>query len=114
MSSEIDIKLEGLEELGEVLIRNCDLKAAKAVVLKNASRLQEKAQHKAPIHTGTLMRSITVRTQDNGMTGVVGPTAEYGGYVEKGTRFMAAQPYLEPSLNEVTPQFMSDLKKLVR
>jgi len=46
------------------------------------------------------------------MTGRVKATADYAGYVEKGTRFMAAKPYLEPSLNEVKPGFLDDLKRM--
>lgn len=110
----VEIKLIGLNKLSEELIRNCELQEAKAVLKKNTSRLQTKAKHKAPVKTGNLMGGISLEMRDGGMVGVAGAQAEYGEYVEKGTRFMAAQPYLEPSLNEVTPQFMSDLKKLVR
>ena len=42
------------------------------------------------------------------------PTADYGAYVELGTRFMNAQPYLKPAFDEQKGKFKSDMKKLVR
>ena len=47
------------------------------------------------------------------MTGIVKPTMEYAPYVEFGTRFMEAQPYIGPSFNKQTEQFKKDLKKLM-
>ena len=42
------------------------------------------------------------------------PTAEYAAYVEYGTRYMNAQPYMRPSYTAQKEQFKSDLKKLTR
>lgn len=67
----------------------------------------------APIDTGTLMRSITMGTDSDGLTATVTPAAEYAAYVEYGTRFMAAQPYLRPAFEAVKPQFIAGLKKLM-
>ena len=35
-------------------------------------------------------------------------------YLEYGTRFMDAQPFVQPALEEQLPKFKSDMKKLVR
>ena len=48
------------------------------------------------------------------MTATVEPTAEYAPYVELGTRFMEAQPFLKPAFEEQKKQFEKDLKELVR
>ena len=63
---------------------------------------------------GTLKRSIGLDITDGGMTAEVEPTAEYAAYVEYGTRFMNAQPYMRPSYNQQKEKFKSDMKKLVR
>ena len=47
------------------------------------------------------------------MSAEVEPTAEYAPYVELGTRFMEAQPYLGPAFNEQKEKFKKDMKKLV-
>ncbi|MFQ8894288.1 MAG: HK97-gp10 family putative phage morphogenesis protein [Dorea sp.] len=42
------------------------------------------------------------------------PTADYAAYVEYGTRFMNAQPYMRPAYNAQKGKFKSDMQKLVR
>ena len=75
--------------------------------------MQTKAQQNAPVDTGHLKRSIGLNMTDAGMTAGVQPTAEYAPYVELGTRFMEAQPYLKPAFNEQKEKFKKDMKKLV-
>lgn len=100
-----------LRTLQSELEKRQDLTPFRSVVAANGSKLQRKAMAKAPIDTGTLMRSITMDTEDDGLTATVTPAAEYAAYVEYGTRFMAAQPYLRPAFDAVKPQFIADLKK---
>lgn len=115
----------GLDELQRGLIERSYLKAAKGYVAKNGSRLQTQAQRNAPVGTpestgipgyvgGTLRRSIGLSIEDGGLTAKVEATAHYAGYVELGTRFMAAQPYMKPAFNQVKGKFNSDLKRLVK
>ena len=47
------------------------------------------------------------------MTAEVEPKADYAPYVELGTRFMEAQPYLAPAFRDQIGQFRKDMKKLV-
>lgn len=119
------IKLEGMEKLQVKLKKNVQMSDVKRVVRKNGSELQKKAQKNAPVGTpqstgipgyvgGTLKRSIGLDITDGGMTAEVEPTAEYAAYVEYGTRFMNAQPYMRPSYNQQKEKFKSDMKKLVR
>ena len=111
------IKLKGLKELSAALEKKADISEVQNVVAMNGASLQERAMRNAVFtkgyQTGNLRRSIGLSLQDGGMTAVVAPTAHYGVYVEKGTRFMGAQPYLEPALEAQGQQFLSDLKKVV-
>jgi HK97 gp10 family phage protein len=111
---EIKIDWEGLDELCEALERRADTSAVKSVVSANGARLQSKAMRNAPIDTGALMRSIGLTLKDGGLTAEVQPAMEYAAYVEYGTRFMEAQPYLRPAFDEVKQKFISDLKTLVK
>lgn len=108
------VKIVGIEKLQKKLIRNMDTSAVKTVVQKNGSEMQTKAQQKAPVDTGNLKRSIGLAMRDGGLTAEVEPTAEYAPYVELGTRFMNAQPYLKPAFEEQKEKFKKDMDKLVK
>lgn len=109
-----EIKFEGIAKLNKGLKKRMDMSAVKDTVKLNGSEMQKKAQRNAPVDTGTLKRSIGIDISDGGMTATVEPTAEYAPYVELGTRFMEAQPFLKPAFEEQKKQFEKDLQKLVR
>ena len=108
------VQVIGFDKLEAKLTKNMDLSAVRTVVRKNGSEMQKKAQKNAPVDTGHLMRSIDLEITDGGKTAEIEPTADYGAYVELGTRFMNAQPYLKPGFDEQKGKFKSDMKKLVR
>ena len=108
------IKVTGIDELQMKLKKNVQMSDVKKVVRKNGSDMQKKAQKNAPIDTGTLQRSIALEMRDSGKTAEVEPTVYYGAYVELGTRFMNAQPYLKPAFNEQKEKFKQDMRKLAR
>ena len=87
--------------------------ARRNVSLKGVSELTQGAQRKAPVDTGNLRRSITMDLSDGGLTGKVKPTADYAPYLEYGTRFQSAQPFMRPAFNKQKAQFKSDMDKLV-
>lgn len=108
-----DIKIVGLEKLQKKLKQNVQMGDVKRVVRHNGAEMQAKAQQNAPVDTGYLKRSIGLEITDGGMTAEVEPTADYAPYVELGTRFMEAQPYLKPAFDEQKEKFKKDMKKLV-
>lgn len=112
------IKVEGLEELQKQLRKNADLNDVKRVVRQNGSELQRKIQNNADFdkgyQTGTTKRSVGLEINDGGLTAESGPTTEYSEYLEFGTRFMEAQPFVKPALDEQSKQFEKDLKKLAK
>lgn len=108
------IKVTGIDELQMKLKKNVQMSDVKKVVRKNGSDMQKKAQKNAPVDTGTLQRSITLEMRDSGKTAEVEPTVDYGAYVELGTRFMTAQPYLKPAFDEQKEKFKQDMRKLAR
>lgn len=108
-----DIKIVGLEKLQKKLKQNVRMDDVKRVVRHNGAEMQAKAQRNAPVDTGYLKRSIGLEITAGGMTAEVEPTAEYAPYVELGTRFMDAQPYMAPAFRDQAEQFRKDMKKLV-
>lgn len=108
------VKITGFKELEMKLKRNADMQEVKKIVKEHGANLQKKAQRNAPIDTGTLRRSIGLEIKNEGISAEVEAAADYSAYVELGTRFMQAQPYLGPAFNEQKEKFKKDMKNLVR
>lgn len=112
------LKVDGLKELQKALKEKVTLDDVKTVVRHNGQQLQNKMQANADFkkgyQTGTTKRSIGLEIQDSGFAAEVGPTTEYSPYLEYGTRFMEAQPFVRPAYEEQKQKFKSDMKKLVR
>ena len=50
--------------------------------------------------SGLLLNSITYEITNEGLHARIGTPLIYGGYLEWGTRYMAARPWLRPTLEE--------------
>lgn len=113
-----NIKVVGLDKLEKALKENITLNDVKKVVRHNGAKLQDKIQQNADFtrgyQTGTTKRSVGLEITDGGFTAESGPTTEYAEYLEYGTRFMDAQPFVKPALDAQTKEFQSDMEKLVR
>lgn len=83
--------------------------AVSAVVKTKTLEVQAKAQGLAPVKTGALRRSITSQFPTD-LTGRVGPSVNYGVFVEFGTRRMGARPYMRPAAESVLPTFAAAVK----
>ena len=112
------LKIDGFEELQKALKENVSLDDVKKVVKHHGGQLQERMQSKADFdkgyQTGETKRSISLETIDGGFAASVGPETDYSPYVEYGTRFMDAQPFVRPAFEEQSREFIKDMKKLVR
>lgn len=112
------IKVTGLKELQKALKDNVTMDDVKRVVKHNGSQLQEKMQNNAEFskgyQTGQTKRSIGLEIADSGLTAEVEPTTEYSPYLEYGTRFMEAQPFVKPAYDAQKAKFKQDMQKLVR
>ena len=112
------ITVTGIKDIEKALKKNATLNDVKRVVKQNGAQLQSKMQSNADFQkgyqTGTTKRSISLDIKDGGVTAESGPTTEYAPYVEWGTRFMAAQPFVRPAFEEQKEKFKKDMQKLVR
>lgn len=89
------------------LERNADL-----IVRKTAMDIEARAKMLAPVDTGVLRSSI--------QAAAVGPRhwrvtvgADYGVYVEMGTRYQRPQPFLDPAVQQVWPSFQAAMRRVV-
>lgn len=73
---------------------------------------QASAKYEPPaIITGKLKNSIRARRAGQ-FTVDVGPSADYGIYLEFGTRNMAPRPFMKPAAKFVMPLYVRDLRML--
>lgn len=110
----MEIKLEGFEEFQAKLKKNVKLEDVKVVVQYHGAEMQTTANLICPKDTSNLANSITLELTDGGFTAEVEPHMDYAGYVEWGTRYMSAQPYMRPAFMQESARFKSDLRKLTR
>lgn len=112
------IEIKGIEKLQAKLKKNVQMDDVKRVVKTNGAQLQNKMIRNADFvkgyQTGTTKRSIVSNIKDSGLTVETGPTTEYSPYLEFGTRFIGAQPFVRPTLNEQKKAFVKDFKKLTK
>lgn len=124
------IKVTGIDKLKKALKDNVTMDDVKRVVRHHGSKLQERMQNAADFtqgyQTGTTKRSIDLEILDKGLTAAVCqgkeplnpksglPATEYSPYLEYGTRFMDAQPFVKPSHDAQKKEFKKDMQKLVR
>ncbi|MEV2239524.1 HK97-gp10 family putative phage morphogenesis protein [Micromonospora sp. NPDC049891] len=74
------------------------------------------AKARAPVRTGymksTIGHSFAGDGRHGAMEGEWGAEARYSRFVELGTRFMAPQPFVGPSLDAVTPGFLAAVEAI--
>lgn len=112
------VKIVGLDKLQKKLKKNATLDDVKTIVKKHGSKMQDKTVENAEFtkgyQTGTTKRSIHGGIKDGGLTYEEGPTTHYSPYLEHGTRFMEAQPFVKPAFDDQKVEFKKDLKKLMK
>jgi len=108
-------QVEGLwSDLGQASQRTVE--RAKLVIKKTAADIEANAKAIAPVDTGNLKNSIghsDLRMLSAASLQVeIGPTAEYGLFVEVGTSRMAPRAYMGPSLDRYSGPFEDAVAQL--
>ena len=94
-------------------------RAVRGVVARYAERQFRLTRELAPVDTGFLRSHIRKRVSDDGLAYEVGVREEdfegaglpfYPVYLEFGTRFMAARPFIFPARDAVAPEFRRALR----
>lgn len=96
-------------DLGEAGVKAVPL--ASAAVGKTALAIEADAKAFCPVDTGNLRSSIS--TTHRALEAEIGPTAEYGVYVELGTSVMAPQAYLGPAFDRHAGDLLDALGLIV-
>lgn len=105
-------EMRGMNALIAKLDRILKHSEVKKIVRKNTLELQREAAKNAPVDTGFLRRSIETEITD--LKGRSYARADYAAYVELGTRYQAAQPFMGPAYHLQKTKFINDLRGLVK
>ena len=112
------VSIVGVEKLESKLRKNVSMQEVKRVVRHNGAemnaKIQENADFKKGYQTGATKRSVHMDITDGGMTVEAGPSTEYALYLEHGTRFMDAQPFVKPAFDDQKKKFAQDMRELTR
>lgn len=118
MAKDMVFKIEGLDKLEKKLKDNIKLDDIKRIVRQNGMELNEKMIKNADFNkgyqTGTTKRSIRLSIKNSGLEAVSEPMTEYAPYLEYGTRFMDAQPFVKPAFETQKVKFKRDMDKITR
>ena len=108
------IQIKGIDKLQKKLRKNATMADVKTIVRTNVIEMNRTASRLAPVDTGFLRRSIIFEVANGGLTATSTVGAEYAPYLEYGTRFMSAQPFMRPAYNQQKAKFKSDMGRLVK
>ena len=74
--------------------------AIERFLIKAGLVIKSSAKANAPVRTGRLRDSISSKVDKLRQEAVIGPNVEYDIYQEFGTKYMKAQPYMRPALED--------------
>jgi len=113
MSVEISVDIEGIEKFKEAMTR-FDSGIQKQVhwqLARWAADVKASAKRIVPVRTGHLRNSIYSKIED--WVTQIGADATYAFFVEFGTRFMQARPYLYPAIQEHLPRLEAIISEAI-
>jgi HK97 gp10 family phage protein len=104
MAVEITCDVEGIEEFKNAMqsFGSGMQRHVHRLLASWAADVKALAKQLVPVRTGHLRSSIYAKIQE--WVAEIGAEATYALFVEFGTRYMQAQPYLYPAIQEYLPQ----------
>lgn len=103
------IEIKGIPQLMKKLNNLVSEEAIMKGIQKGVLRVEGDAKNLCPVDTGALRASITHNLEPSTMSGTVGTIIDYAPYVELGTRYQGAQPYLCPALRNNIDSIKQDI-----
>lgn len=110
----LEVTIEGADELQRAMQRMPKnvRDAAQKTVEKAGNVALNKAQSTVPVRTGNLKNSLNVKTAN--LKVEVTASAPYASYVEYGTRFARAQPFMRLGAAEAESIIINDFIERIR
>ncbi len=89
------------------------LSQLKDVVAIAAHNIERRGKEKVPVDTGATRNSIQPEFRDNGLSARIGPSTWYAPFLEFGTRFRAARPFMLPALEAERASFIKAVQQII-
>jgi HK97 gp10 family phage protein len=104
VSVEVQLDISGHEEFKQAMAKFDTAMQTKVrdQLQEWARQVQQQAQKNVPVRTGYLQSTIYAKIRE--WVAEIGAEATYALFVEFGTRYMQAQPYLQPAIQEGLPR----------
>jgi len=114
--ADVTVKLDGVREFRRNMLtfNKGVIACTKRAINRAALRVERDAKRSAPVDTGRLQSSIRTVIFQGGFAATVTTNVDYASFVEFGTRFQVAQPFLLPAWDKVRPKYIADLKKCLK
>ncbi len=113
MAVEVTIDIEGVEQFKAAMAK-LDSGMQKHVheqLASWAANVKALARRTVPVRTGYLRSTIYAKIQ--GWVAQIGAEATYAMFVEFGTRYMRARPYLHPAIQQYLPQLETIISEAI-
>ncbi len=109
MSVDVTFDVQGIDEfVAAVQTFDRELQEqVRAWLYDWAQRVAAQAARNAPVRTGYLQSTVFAMVKD--WVAQVGATAVYSYFVEFGTRYMRAHPFLYPAVQEFLPELETNI-----
>jgi len=110
------MRVRGAIELAKRLRQSAQsVPKIKNAVKKHGSELEKLTKRNAKFTkgyaTGETKRSVTLTIKSAGFEAQVKPGTEHAYFLELGTRFMGAQPFVTPALMKERPKFIKAIEE---
>lgn len=113
----VHVEIDGMKEFRAVIT---DLRkkkipvVVKQIVAASALNVQFDAKDNCAVDTGALRNSIVVDFYEEGHAAEIEARMPYAPFVEFGTRFQRAQPYMIPAFQKERPRFEQAIRDALR
>lgn len=111
MAVEVAIDIQGVEDFVSA-VQKLDVALQEQVrnwLYAWAQRVEVETERQAPVRTGYLQSTIYAKAKDWNIE--LGASAAYAYFVEFGTRYMRAHPFLYPAVQQFLPELESNIIK---
>lgn len=105
-------ELKGNDKLIKALEKKSKALEVQKIVSRHTIAMAKKMKEECPVDTGFLRNSIIFEV--SALRGEVGPTADYAGYVNYGTRYMPANEFIGRAFNYQKALFLAEIGRLVK
>jgi len=110
---EVSLEIEGVEQF-QAAMAKFDSGMQRHVhrrLVSLAADIKASARQKVPVKTGYLRSTIYAKVRE--WIAEIGAEAAYALYVELGTRYIRARPYLYPAIQEHLPQLEAIISEAI-